>query len=180
MGRCSFIGNSVTMFFAGICIVACVSAVTKPSWDVGLLASPVDVVVYDSDILPDGSNLPVGSGTPSRGEVVYIARCQACHGPDGSGGPGGVLIQRESGNLNLDWEHETPINTVWPFSTTLFDYVRRAMPYDAPGVLTSDQLYGILAFLFWRAGLINHDFRLDAESLPSVDLAARKRMVIVR
>jgi cytochrome c len=154
----------------------------------GRTATPAELAAIDIDVRPDGRGLPAGSGTPAAGARIYAARCIACHGKDGEGvrqdrlqlGP--KLIGRNPGdafdfNQSTQKEGAKTIGNYWPYATTLFDYVRRAMPYDRPGSLTNDEVYAVTAYLLERNQLIKGDAVIDAESLPQVEMPSRDRFV---
>jgi cytochrome c len=122
----------------------------------------------DYTVLPNGDGLPAGSGTAKEGGQVYRAHCIACHGEGGRGGTNDALA---GGHGSL--ADESPTKTVgsyWPYATTVFDYVRRAMPFQAPGTLTDVEVYAVTAYLLHINEIIDEDFRIDAESLPNVKM----------
>jgi cytochrome c len=154
----------------------------------GRTATAAELAAIDIDVRPDGRGLPAGSGTPAAGARIYAARCVACHGKDGEGvrqdrlqlGP--KLIGRNPGdafdfNESTQKEGAKTIGNYWPYATTLFDYVRRAMPYDRPGSLTNDEVYAVTAYLLERNQLIKADAVIDAKSLPRVEMPSRDRFV---
>ena len=107
----------------------------------GRQATPAEVAAWDVSISPDGAGLPQGRGTPAQGAVVYAQKCQNCHGEKGAGQPNDRLIGGQ-GTL----ASKTPVRTIgsyWPYATTLFDYVRRAMPYTQSHSLTDDEVYAV-------------------------------------
>ncbi len=126
----------------------------------------------DFTVLPDGTGLPDGGGSADRGEGLFQQHCAACHGGDGSGGPNDRLVGG-IGSLATD----TPVKTVgsyWPYATTLFDYIRRAMPYQAPGSLRADELYAVTAYVLFLNGVITDRNRvLDARTLPTIEMPNR-------
>ena len=141
----------------------------------GVEATPAQVAAWDIDISPDGTGLPPGSGTAARGAEIYAELCAACHGPDGSGGPNNRLA---GGFGSLDGP--TPVKTVgsfWPYPTTLFDYVRRAMPYMRPDSLPDDSVYSLTAYLLFINGIVGEQDVLDADSLPLVEMPNRRNFV---
>ena len=143
----------------------------SPKYGVGRPATPEEIRQWDISIRPDGKGLPPGSGTVAAGRDVYAVRCGRCHGTDGRGGDASRLV---GGGGTLD--SPKPVKTVtsyWPYATTLFDYVRRAMPFDNPGILTSDQVYSLTAYLLSLDGLVPKDATLDAASLPKVAMPNR-------
>ena len=118
--------------------------------------------------MPDGTGLPAGSGNAREGERLYRENCQACHGAEGRGGPNDPLA---GGEGSLD--SVRPIKTIgsyWPYATTVFDYVRRAMPYPSPGALTDDELYSVTAYLLHLNGLVGRDDVIDAATLPTIEM----------
>jgi len=129
----------------------------------------------DYTVLPDGDGLPAGSGTVTAGEVIYRQQCTACHGEKGQGGPNDQ-IAGGLGSIDTD----APVKTVgsyWPFSTTLFDYLRRAMPYQTPGSLTADQVYSVTAYVLFLNGIVEEQAQIDARSLPGIEMPNRNGFV---
>jgi len=146
-----------------------VSAALAPR--LGRHATPAELAALDIDVAPGGAGLPDGSGTPADGAATYATRCAHCHGAAGEGGPADRLVGGV-GSLATD----APILTTgsfWPYATTLFDYLRRAMPYDSPGSLSANEVYALTAFLLERSGVIEASARLDAASLPAVRMPNR-------
>jgi len=134
---------------------------------IGRPVTPEEIARWDIDVRPDGLGLPPGRGTAAEGEEVYLARCASCHGEFGEGV--GRWPQLVGGQGSLTWND--PIKTVtsyWPYAATLFDYIRRAMPFGDAQSLTDDEVYGITAFLLASEGIISEDFVVDAESLPKI------------
>jgi S-disulfanyl-L-cysteine oxidoreductase SoxD len=137
----------------------------------GVPASAADIAAMDVSIGPDGAGLPPGSGTAKQGAEVYAAKCIACHGADGANGVNDRLVGGQ-GTL----KSATPVKTIgsyWPYATTVFDYVRRAMPYPAPHSLTDAEAYGVTAYLLHLNGIIGPDDVMDATSLPKVKMPNR-------
>jgi cytochrome c len=147
---------------------------------IGRPATAAEIAAWDIDIGPDGAGLPPGRGTVSAGATIYAARCAGCHGKTGKEGPNDVLVGRYTGegfpfsqNVNL----VKTIGNYWPYATTVFDYIRRAMPPDAPGSLTDEEVYALTAHLLAWNELIAADTVMDAASLPKVRMPARDRFV---
>jgi cytochrome c len=137
----------------------------------GRHATAAEIAALDIDVGPDGSGLPPGSGSVAEGAVIYAARCAHCHGADGEGGPADRLVGGVGSLAGAK-----PVLTTgsfWPYATTLFDYLRRAMPYDAPGTLADADLYALTAFLLERSGIVAAETRLDAATLPAVRMPNR-------
>jgi cytochrome c len=142
--------------------------------------APAEVAALDIDVSPNGTGLPAGSGTATAGAAIYAASCASCHGDNGEGRPPyPQLLGGPKGDIDFSTDAKIPrtIGNYWPFATTLFDYIRRAMPLTAPGSLSADQTYAITAYLLSREGLIPDTTRLDAHSLPLVQMPARRRFV---
>ena len=140
----------------------------------GQPASREDLARFFSS-MPDGSGLPAGSGSAERGKAVYDANCMACHGANLEGGVGDRLIGGR-GTLPGDNPAKAPVKTVesyWPYATTLFDYIKRAMPLTAPQSLSDDDLYAVTAHILARAGIVGNDATLDAKSLAAVRMPNR-------
>ena len=138
----------------------------------GQAIAPADVAPWDISIGPDGTGLPRGSGTAPQGEAVYAAKCQACHGEKGAGGPNDALV----GGFGSLAAGKTPVKTVgsyWPYATTLFDYIRRAMPFPETKSLTNDEVYAVSAYILNLNGIIGADEVLNAQSLPNVKMPNR-------
>ena len=150
-------------------ILPTLAAGQEPGPFAGLGRPPIDAERRDSLVDPDGRELPEGSGTAVQGVTVYARRgCTACHGPTGSEGPAVALVGGQVTTRTNYW----PIRH-WPFAPSIWDYIRRAMPYDRPGTLTVDEVYAVTAFLLYRNDLISEDHVLDAQSLPLVQMPAR-------
>ena len=134
---------------------------------IGRVPTPEEIARWDIDARPDGLGLPPGRGTAREGEEIYLARCASCHGEFGEAV--GRWPQLVGGQGSLTWDD--PIKTVtsyWPYATTVFDYIRRAMPFGDAQSLTDDEVYAITAFLLASDGIIPEDFVVDAESLPKI------------
>ena len=124
-------------------------------------------------VWPDGQGLPIGQGSVSEGIAVYQTHCQACHGMAGQGGINDALVGGQT-ELNIAPSLRT-IGSYWPYATTIYDYVRRSMPYNAPGSLSADQTYAVVAYLLYLNGVIAEDASLDAEHLAKLKLANHPR-----
>jgi mono/diheme cytochrome c family protein len=137
----------------------------------GRALSPAEVAAYDISIPPSGAGLPPGSGSVKQGAAVYAAKCQACHGDKGAGKPADPLV---GGNGTL--ASKNPVRTVgsyWPYATTLFDYVRRAMPTTAPMSLSNDEVYAVSAYVLNLNGLVPDDAVMTAQTLAQVKMPNR-------
>src|SRR5256884_1388526 len=146
----------------------------------GKAARPADVSAWDIDVMPDGTGLPPGSGTAPQGAAIYSHKCAACHGPTGTEGPSERLVGREPRQgfpFGSDPRWVRTIGNYWPYATTLYDYVNRAMPLNAPGSLKPDEVYGLVAFLLWRNDIIASSAEMNPQTLPRVVMPAHDRFV---
>jgi len=150
------------------------------TFGIGRPATPAEIAALDIDVGPDGAGLPAGRGTAAEGAPIYAARCASCHGKTGKEGPNDVLVGRLTGDafpFAKDPRAPKTIGSYWPYATTVFDYIRRAMPPDKPGSLRDDEVYGLVAFLLAANELIPQDAVVDAASLPKVKMPARDHFV---
>jgi mono/diheme cytochrome c family protein len=137
----------------------------------GRVATQQEVAAWDISIPPSGAGLPAGSGTAKQGEAVYVAQCQACHGPKGVGKPADPLVGGV-GSLATAKAVRT-VGSFWPYATTLFDYTRRAMPPTRPLSLSSDEVYAVTAYLLHLNGIIGENAEMNAKTLPQVKMPNR-------
>ena len=147
----------------------------SPSFGVGRPPTAAELKAIDIDIAPDGKALPPGTGTAAAGKLVYTARCETCHGPTGTEGPQEV-IAGGNGSLATARPQKT-VGSYWPYATTLWDYIRRAMPFDHPGTLTDDQIYGVTAYVLFLNGIVNEQDVVDQSSLPKIQMPNRNGFV---
>lgn len=145
-----------------------VDAIGKPIDD-------ADLGAWNIDVAPDGRGLPPGSGDVAMGARVFADKCAACHGAKGEGLIGDQLIGGR-GTLASANPKRT-VGSYWPYATTLFDYVRRAMPYNAPQSLSADEVYAVSAWILNRNGIVPDDARLDAHSLAAIRMPNRDGFV---
>jgi len=141
--------------------------------------SEADIKAWDIAILPDGTNLPPGSGTAVQGAKVYAEKCVSCHaeGAKGGGAPGaGPLVGGEPISNGID----TPktIANYYAYATTVFDYIRRAMPYNMPMSLTNDEVYALTAYILALNKLVGENDVIDAKTLPQVKMPNRDNYMI--
>jgi len=159
---------------AAILLGATASVMAADTPQFGRPVTQQDIAAWDISIGPDGAGLPPGRGTVAQGEAVYAAKCQACHGEKGAGRPNDRLV---GGMGSLAPDKGPPVKTVgsyWPYATTLFDYVRRAMPWDRPKSLSDEEVYAVAAYILNLNGLIGQDDVIDAQSLPKVKMPNRE------
>ncbi|WP_439400497.1 c-type cytochrome (plasmid) [Bradyrhizobium sp. PMVTL-01] len=152
------------------------SAALANSPNLGKVITPEEVAPWDISISPDGAGLPPGSGTPKQGEAVYASKCLACHGEKGAGKPNDALVGG-IGSLVGDKPAVKTVGSFWPYATTIFDYVRRAMPYNESKTLTNDELYAVAAYILQLNGIIGENETMNARTLPKVRMPNRDGFV---
>jgi cytochrome c len=150
-------------------------------WEIGRPASADEIAAWDIDVNPAGQGLPAGHGSHQSGARVWLEKCALCHGAEGEGNeqyPRLVGREPEEGfPFGRQLRYVRTVGNYWPYATTLYDYVRRAMPPTAPGSLSSDELYGVVAWLLAENRIIPPDAVIDARTLPRVRMPARDRFV---
>jgi len=151
-------------------------AALAQSPNLGKVASPEEIASWDVSIGPDGANLPPGSGTPQQGEQIYLAKCLACHGERGSGKPNDQLAGWQ-GSLEPGHAPVKTVGSFWPYATTLFDYVRRAMPLNEPKSLRDEEVYAVVAYILRLNGVIGENDTIDAQTLPAIRMPNRDGFV---
>ena len=156
---------------AALLVLVAVDARAQSPYGIGRPATPQEIAGWNIDIGRDGSNLPPGSGMVSRGREVFEQQCAGCHGGKGQGGVGDQLAGGQ-GTLAT----AKPVRTVgsyWPYAPTLFDYIRRAMPQNAPQSLSNDDAYAVSAYVLSLNGLLAADATVDAKSLAAIKMPNR-------
>jgi S-disulfanyl-L-cysteine oxidoreductase SoxD len=170
--------REMTLIAVLVTLAGCAAgAAPRATPDLGRVATPEEIAGWDRSIPPDGSGLPAGRGTAIVGAAVYEEKCQRCHGAKGAGLPNDRLV---GGRGTL--ASASPVRTVgsyWPYATTVFDYVRRAMPYATPHSLTDDETYAVTAYLLQQNGIIGEGDEMNAQTLPRVQMPNRDGFVIM-
>ena len=141
--------------------------------------SEADIKAWDISVLPDGTNLPPGNGTSAQGAKIYTEKCVACHAEGGKGGgaPGaGPLVG--GAPLTNGIETVKTIANYYPYATTIFDYIRRAMPYNAPRTLADNEVYALTAYILALNKLIGENDVIDAKTLPQVKMPNRDNFIL--
>jgi S-disulfanyl-L-cysteine oxidoreductase SoxD len=161
--------RAVFFLTPSLCLLSSLPGADGPK--LGRPLTPDEVRKLDITIAPDGAGLPAGRGSVTAGAAIYAQKCQSCHGPEGAGKPmeqltGGV------GSLASAKPVKTSVS-YWPAATTIFDYIRRAMPIGAPQSLTNDEAYALTAYLLSIDGIVPKTALLDAKSLPQVKMPNR-------
>ena len=134
-----------------------------------------EIEQWNIDIMPNGKQLPIGQGTTDEGEKIYIQKCLACHGPEGINGINNQLVGKYNPDDDFanDKSLKRTIGNYWPYATTLYDYINRAMPMTAPGSLDADEVYSLVAYLLYLNGIVEKNIILDAATLASIEMPAK-------
>lgn len=156
---------------AAALLLAVSSLATAQQYALGRTASEKEIAGWDIDVAPDGAGLPPGQGTVAEGRDVYAQQCAACHGEKGLGDPMNRLVTGK-GTLDTDSPART-VGSYWPYATTLYDYVYRTMPFNAPQSLTPDQVYAVSAHVLYLNGIVEQDAVMNADTLPAVRMPNR-------
>ncbi len=176
MCRCDgLLCRGVLLALLGLSPVAAWGGDAGGAVGLGRTATDDEIRAWDIDAAPDGDGLPAGGGTVGEGTGVFAEHCARCHGATGVEGPMAALA---GGRGTLATAH--PMKTVgsyWPYATTLFDYIRRAMPFDAPQSLTPDQVYAVTAWILFRNGLLEQGAMLNQTTLPRIQMPHRDGFV---
>jgi S-disulfanyl-L-cysteine oxidoreductase SoxD len=144
-------------------------------YGLGRPATEEEIRRWNIDVGPSGEGLPPGQGTAKEGRQVYAAKCAKCHGPTAVEGPSDPLV---GGRDTL--ATSAPIKTIgsyWPYATTLYDYIYRAMPFDAPQSMTPDEIYAVIAWLLYENRIIAEDAAINARTLPAIEMPNRQGFI---
>jgi cytochrome c len=158
------------------CAAASAHAQSSQSPGLGEPISAQDLAPWDLSIQPDGTGLPPGSGKAAAGAAIYATKCVACHGEKGAGQPNDRLVGGQ-GTLTQLAQVRT-IGSFWPYATTVFDYIRRAMPFQSPQSLTNDEVYALTAYLLTENGIIKQGDEMNARTLPKVRMPNRDGFIL--
>jgi hypothetical protein len=137
--------------------------------------SQADLAEWDINILPDGTNLPPGSGNAAEGAKIFAEKCTLCHGDNGRGGRAARLI---GGPPKASLDGGKTIANYWPYATTLFDFIRRAMPFNQPRSLSDQEVYALCAYLLAANKLISENDEINATTLPKVQMPNRENFIV--
>jgi cytochrome c len=151
----------------------CAAVAAGPN--LGKPIDPAEIVAWDISIMPDGAGLPPGSGAPADGARIYAQKCAICHGKNGEGGTNAKLIG--GGPLTGPGSQKTIAN-FWPYATTVFDFIRRAMPWQQPRTLTNDEVYALTAYILALNKLTGENEVMNADTLPKVRMPNRDNFII--
>ena len=157
-----------------LCLVALGALVlgsTVSAQNLGTPISEAEIAPWDISILPDGTGLPPGSGTPADGARIFAAKCSVCHGENGKGGLAAAIAGGSP--LTSGIETTKTIANFWPYATTLFDFTRRAMPWPRPRTLTNDEVYALTAYMLSLNKIVGDNDVMNAQTLPKVRMPNR-------
>ena len=164
------------IFVASVCMVSMGGALLAETPNRGKPIDEAAIAPWDISILPDGTGLPKGSGTPEQGAPIFAEKCSGCHGENGKGGEANALISdREL--IGISAAQKT-IKNFWPYSTTVFDFIRRAMPFQMPHSLNDDEVYALTAYILAGNKLIGPNDAMDAQTLPKVKMPYRDGFIL--
>jgi mono/diheme cytochrome c family protein len=161
---------------ASLGLFALSSALAQPGPGLGAPVTAEDLAAWDISIQPDGDGLPAGSGNAKTGAQVYAVKCVACHGVGGAGQPNDRLVGGQGSLTEL--AQVRTIGSYWPYATTVFDYIRRAMPFQSPQSLTNDEVYALTAYLLAENDIIDDNDTLNARTLARVKMPNRDGFIL--
>ena len=173
---------SINLLVTAMALAAPVGALAQkpPTYNIGHTPTAEEIRAWDIAIGPAGKELPPGSGTAKEGATIYAQRCAQCHGPTGTeknptGFPRNPLV---GGKGTIGTIHEVKtVGSEWPYATTVWDFINRAMPQGQEGSLSANEVYALTAFLLYRNGIIGESDVMDAKSLPKIQMPNRNGFV---
>jgi mono/diheme cytochrome c family protein len=172
--RCSRLSFALAVLVVGGCTAAIAQTANYPG--LGHTPTQDEIQAWNDSIGPEGKELPPGSGTAKQGEEIFANRCAACHGPNGEGSQLAPRLVGGRGALNTPTPSRTLAN-YWPFATTIYDYINRAMPPKQQGSLGASDIYALTAFILYKNEIIPEGQVIDAKSLPKVKMPNRDGFV---
>jgi mono/diheme cytochrome c family protein len=179
MGVCTMRCSLNLLVPVMVILAAPAAGLAQSRYNVGTPLSQDEIRSFDFMLGPEGKELPPGHGTAKDGAAVFAKRCAVCHGPNGEGGVVRRLVVGSPGHPHQgpfkDSEKDGP--SYYPYPTIAWDYINRAMPASKPGSLTPDEVYAVVAFLYYRNGIIAENDVLDAKTLPKVEMPNRDGFV---
>lgn len=163
-----FTRNFRNCVIAAAAVVLSTSAAAQQGPGLGEAISEADLAPWDISIETNGDGLPPGSGSVAEGQIVYEQQCLTCHGAEGSDGMNDRLVGGH-GTLQ-EFRQVRTLGSFWPYASTVFDYIRRAMPFNSPQTLSDDDVYAVTAYLLYLNGIIEDDTTLNARSLRRIEM----------
>ena len=151
-------------------IFACAPSLTNSQESVrlGIPVTQADLSEFDLIAPPDGSGFPPGTGTAQDGKKIYDINCAVCHGTSGEGTSGNTVIV--GGDMQSEGPPLRTVGSYWPYASTLFDFIRRAMPATAPKSLTNQQVYDVTAYILYMNGIVDEDTPINAETIRKIEM----------
>ena len=183
MRRAAVLGAIVvaaTAWSAALLAQSAKPAAAPMRYGLGRAATPDEIKKLDIDVSPDGTGLPEGRGTVAEGAALYAAKCASCHGKAGEGASFDRLVATDAGEnfaFGRDPQLARAIGNYWPYASTLYDYTARTMPFTAPGTLTPNEVYGVVAYLLSLNKVVPETAVMDKTTLPKVVMPAHNRFV---
>jgi len=175
-----FLRCSLNLLVPVIILAAPVAGLAQSrTYNLGTPLTQDEIKSFDFMVGPEGKELPPGHGTAKEGAEIFAKQCAVCHGQNGQGGAVQRLVVGSPGNPHRGpfKDNEKSAVSYYPYPTIAWDYIHRAMPANKPGSLTPDQVYAVVAFLYYRNGIIGETDVLDAKSLPKVEMPNRDGFV---
>lgn len=169
--------SRLALWLVAGCLMLLSSAPQVPDGHIGRVATPGEIRASDIDVLPDGTGLPPGEGDAATGRLVFIGKCARCHGSEGEGNDHYPRLVGGAGTLGTSAPALT-VGSYWPYATTLWDYIHRAMPYPQPGSLTARETYAVTAYILFKNGIVREHELLNAQSLPQVKMPNRTGFIV--
>ena len=155
-------------------ILSPTTVASEPGPQLGKRLSAQEIQAMDRHVFPDGTGLPEGQGNAQQGAMTYAQKCAHCHGSKGAGGTAGELV----GHSPLDGPHpDQSIGNYWPYASTLFDFIQRSMPLDAPGSLSANEIYSLCAYLLELNGVIRAGTTIDQKTLAEIGMPNRNGFI---
>jgi mono/diheme cytochrome c family protein len=175
--------NIKKIALSGFCVLAlgvfAVSSANANSYGIGSPASASDIAKIDIDVMPDGRGAPPGQGTYAEGKEVYATQCSACHGEDMAKpvkGTGAAALRGGRGTLASGKPKKT-VESYWPYASTLFDFIKRAMPFNAPGSMKDSEVYAVVAYILAEGNIIDKNTTMNAKALANVKMPNRNGFI---
>lgn len=175
--------NIKKIALSGFCVLAlgvfAASSANAGSYGIGSPASASDIAKIDIDVMPDGRGAPPGQGTYAEGKEVYATQCAACHGEDMAKpvkGTGAAALRGGRGTLASGKPKKT-VESYWPYASTLFDFVKRAMPFNAPGSMKDSEVYAVVAYILAEGNIIDKNTTMNAKALANVKMPNRNGFI---
>ena len=160
-----------------IMLLTNVSSASDRQFNLGKLASKEEIAGWDIDVRPDGLGAPIGSGTALIGEEIYTEQCAACHGDFGEGADRWPALVGGEGSL-ASHDPEKTTGSYWPYASTIYDYIYRAMPYGVAQSLSYDETYEIVAYLLYMSDIIDEDFVLSEKNIGEIEMPNRNGFLL--